>query len=443
MGVDDPPDLTSNASTENKNDSHVLDINMNDNDKRPRDSDDELSDVELKNNERVKIPKSLLETIQTKVSTTLLRQSLLDRNPFAILDSDTNTEDLAGKSSNSINRNQFSGVNQREKKLTKQRIPPINITKPFKNPKEAISTIQTALKGKVSFKILKEGYNVTLESMDDHEAMKAFLAQQKIPFFTYTTADKKPVRLVLKGVHHSYTPEDIIVDLSANKITASSVLPMFGKGKVSLDMFIVNFEHGTKIAELMKSVKFVCHQSVTWHSFIKKDVGTQCRKCQRFGHAASNCGLEYRCVKCPHRHSPGDCPLEDEQPATCVNCNNAHPASYKKCPVYTKYAENLKKAQGKTGKNKSSTINTNTVNFSSKSSTIKNNQSYSQVLKSNTESVHKGNNLNFMNNEINNLFNCSMTELLQKIQSFVPEYKKVNDLMFKKMMMIDFLSQFT
>lgn len=222
------------------------------------------------------MPKSVLEKMQRKVSTTILRESILDRNPFAILDSD-----------------QFSGANQRGRKLPKQRIPPINITKPFKNTKEAISNIQEALNGKVSFKILKEGYNVTVESLEDHDAMKAFLAQQKIPFFTYTTADKKPVRLVLKGVHHSYKPEDIIEDLSTNKITAISVLPMFGKGKVSLDMFIVNFEHGTKIAELMKTVKYVYHQSVSWHSFIKKDVGTQCRKCQRFGHAASNCGLEY------------------------------------------------------------------------------------------------------------------------------------------------------
>lgn len=32
----------------------------------------------------------------------------------------------------------------------------------------------------------------------------------------------------------------------------------------------------------------------------KNNVGTQCIKCQRFGHTASNCGLEYRCVNCPN-----------------------------------------------------------------------------------------------------------------------------------------------
>ena len=196
-------------------------------------------------------------------------------------------------------------------------------------------------------------------------------SHQKIPFYTFTTLDKKPLMLVLKGVHNIYTAEEIAEDLTAKKFKPASIQPMFAKGKVPMDMFIVNFEHGTKLAELSKTVKYVCHQSVSWHSFIKKDIGTQCGKCQRMGHAASNCGLEYRCVKCTHSYAPGDCPLEDEQPATCVNCNQNHPTSYKKCPVYTKYIASLKKTQGKTGKNSSVTKNSNAI-FSNDSSKAEN-----------------------------------------------------------------------
>ena len=214
---------------------------------------------------------------------------------------------------------------------------------------------------------------------------------------------------------------------------------MFAKGKVPMNMFLVNFEHGTKIIEVMKTVKYVCHQSASWQQFIKKDIGTQCRKCQRFGHAAANCGLEYRCVKCPHRHAPGDCPLENDQPATCVNCKSNHPASYKKCPIYTKYTESLKKFQGKSGINKTISKSSNNVNSSSESSKIKSNISYSQALTSNLSSQ---NDVQFLSSEIDSLFNCSLTELFQKIQSFVPEYKKLNDAMERKIMIIDFLSQF-
>ncbi|KAG4070521.1 hypothetical protein HA402_012311 [Bradysia odoriphaga] len=179
--------------------------------------------------------------------------------------------------------------------------------------------MQSMLKGNCNFKILKEGYIVTLDSLEDHSLLKEFLAKQHLPFYTYTTLDKKPLRMVLKGVHHTYTPDDITADLELQKVKVLSVQPMFAKGKVKMDMFIINFEQGTKLTELTKAIKHVCHQRISWQQFIKKEVGTQCRKCQRFGHAASNCGLKYRCVKCPHSHAPGDCPLEDDEPATCLH----------------------------------------------------------------------------------------------------------------------------
>ena len=135
--------------------------------------------------------------------------------------------------------------------------------------------------------------------------------------------------------------------------------------------------------------------------------------------------------------------MEDEQPATCVNCNSNHPASYRKCPAYIKYAESLKKFQSKSGKTVSNSKGTNNVKSFSDSYKVKSNVLYSQALKSNKESKESNNNLNFLSSEIDSLFNCSFTELLQKIQSFVPEYKRANDAMLKKMMIIDFLSQFT
>lgn len=439
----EPPDKTDNIEMEdainNENQSTVQLPKPKPKNSRNRSDDSDSSEFKNKG----KKAKTTAETLQTDSAKTLLQNSLLNRNPFAILDSDDETEDLAGKASNNINANQFRARSHPEKIRQKQRIPPIVITKPFSQPKQAISNITQMLKGKVMIKILKQGYNVTLESLEDHSILKEFLAKQHIPFYTFTTLDKKPLRLVLKGVHHTYTPADIIDDLSTQKVKVLSVQPMFGKGKVNMDMFIVNFEQGTKINELAKMIKYVCHQSISWHQFLKKDIGTQCRKCQRFGHAATNCGLEYRCVKCTDRHAPGDCPLEDDQPAKCVNCQEAHPASYKKCPVYTKYAENLKKPQKKSGKNVNIPKKANEPNFSRKSSMVTSNVSYSQALRANSEKKEKESNLNFLSNEIGNLFNCSLTELLQKIQSFIPAYKEVNDVMMKKVMIIDFLSQFS
>lgn len=71
-------------------------------------------------------------------------------------------------------------------------------------------------------------------------------------------------------------------------------------------------------------------------------------------------------------------------------------------------------------------------------------QLYSNVVKS---AMHQtpveDNGLNFLSNEINQLFDCGISELLNKIKAFVPIYKSQTDLMAKKLMIIDFLVQFS
>ena len=50
------------------------------------------------------------------------------------------------------------------------------------------------------------------------------------------------------------------------------------------------------------------HHVVSWERLAKKEP-TMCLRCQRFGHSAINCNLDFRCVKCEEKHEPGDCTL--------------------------------------------------------------------------------------------------------------------------------------
>lgn len=78
---------------------------------------------------------------------------------------------------------------------------------------------------------------------------------------------------------------------------------------------------------------------------MRRDV-IQCKNCQRLGHAATNCNMPYRCVKCNDKHDPGrcSCPTDiqlDKKKLFCANCNDyGHPASYRGCP---KLIENKKR----------------------------------------------------------------------------------------------------
>ncbi|CAH1384655.1 unnamed protein product, partial [Tenebrio molitor] len=60
-----------------------------------------------------------------------------------------------------------------------------------------------------------------------------------------------------------------------------------------------------------------------------------CHRCQRWGHATSNCNAAPRCLKCAGDHytyTHKDTVPEGE--VKCANCGGAHVASHVSCPAY-------------------------------------------------------------------------------------------------------------
>lgn len=61
----------------------------------------------------------------------------------------------------------------------------------------------------------------------------------------------------------------------------------------------------------------------------------QCNNCKHFEHAKSSCFNDFRCIKCPEKHEPGQCQLPESSKAYCCNCSKFdHPANSPNCPVY-------------------------------------------------------------------------------------------------------------
>jgi len=51
------------------------------------------------------------------------------------------------------------------------------------------------------------------------------------------------------------------------------------------------------------------------------------------GHAAANCNLKYRCVKCKEDHEPDNCSICTDKNYEFYYINSfGHPVSYRKCP---------------------------------------------------------------------------------------------------------------
>ena len=59
----------------------------------------------------------------------------------------------------------------------------------------------------------------------------------------------------------------------------------------------------------------------------------QCFKCQKFGHSASDCKDDLRCLRCAGKHTVKSC-NELKERAKCANCGGSHATVYRGCPAY-------------------------------------------------------------------------------------------------------------
>lgn len=190
---------------------------------------------------------------------------------------------------------------------------------------------------------------VCCSTVADKEALIEKLKSQSFKYFTFSEPSSKPLIYVLKGFPKEDC-EEIKKLLVENELPAKKVTFL-----VDSD-FPVYLAHFTRQQDTAKNVNLhlLQHASrnvgnviVKWERFDRSRKRlTQCFRCQLFGHTASNCGRDYRCVKCLDNHQPGECNRQSknqEGTPRCVNCQGEHTANSHVCPHFQTYAEKVKR----------------------------------------------------------------------------------------------------
>lgn len=196
------------------------------------------------------------------------------------------------------------------------------------------------------------------ENLTDFKKTQDILKQNNIKFFTYTSKIEKKITILLKNIEGDFDPKEILEELTNKNIEGLKFVNVkkFETKKSKLEnrklpIFIVQLTPESIISNL-KKIKTHLHSIVIWEKIHKVD-RLQCKRCQRIGHAAINCNLDYRCVKCDTNHNPGECSLslgtsnKDEtiQPY-CINCKSfGHPASYRGYPKLKEIKEKIAEKQ--------------------------------------------------------------------------------------------------
>lgn len=239
-------------------------------------------------------------------------------------------------------------------------------------------TIQL-LENNITFKKLDDFYtsrnNSTKHTIytgcaEDYDAVVRSLKARNVQFFTYTPKDRKLQTVSLKSLEGDFELEGILSELNNKKVGNLKFLKIrkfeTTRSKTNsedLAIYSVQLSADSWLKDIHQ-IKGIGHQSVQWDRLIKKEA-LQCMKCQRLGHAAANCNLGYRCVKCSNQHAPGECELKkpdkensvDATPPYCINSkSHGHSASYRGCPTLRKIRDAFIKKRMELSNNRSMSL---------------------------------------------------------------------------------------
>ncbi|KAJ2952283.1 hypothetical protein O0L34_g4564 [Tuta absoluta] len=201
-----------------------------------------------------------------------------------------------------------------------------------------------------SFHIKYKGNNkisVVCYTAEGHEAVKTGLRTDGVAYHTFTRKDEKALKAVIFGLP-AYAENDLKEELASLGYKDVVVRKMKVKDNkyTSSPPFLAQLPPGSDIA-CFHQIKYLSNCVVQIKKYRANNLyGSQCFRCQGFGHASRNCNLPPRCVKCTESHLTADCPKTDRtEPAKCCNCNEAHPANFRKCKERQKYLQTMTSRQ--------------------------------------------------------------------------------------------------
>lgn len=215
-----------------------------------------------------------------------------------------------------------------------------------------LSTVVTSKK--YEMKITSIGIRINLKEQNDFANVKAKLkemadAKEINGFYNYHTAETRPHKIVLFGLH-KMSNEEIKKVLKDNNVNPTDVTQLrLGDRPGPQAAYLLYFAPGTtKLADLRK-IKHIDSIIVRWERFEPKrqDKVPQCRNCQMYGHSSVNCNMPTRCLVCGSDHKTEVCPKKISRAAIqhmkatgvtvkrdfikCANCGENHTASFKGC----------------------------------------------------------------------------------------------------------------
>lgn len=276
-----------------------------------------------------------------------LKISIPTQNRYEALENaDEDVMEILSDSEDTINKNK--SINKGHKP------PPIVLHYKIESHSNFVQKLQTHVQKGFTIKNTKNNTNLFIQDADEYRKYLQVLEAEQVNYHTYTEKGNKTHAFILKGIDSNPTPEEIKEYLEENY--KFKVVNVYKLKNTNRDMYLIITDNTIYLKYLIANVKYVCYTKITWERHQNKNKIVQCRRCQQWGHATSNCRAEPICTKCSKKHYTKECTLvikeipETHKHIKCANCQGSHLAFSRDCPVYKKRVESSKNERRKTTK---------------------------------------------------------------------------------------------
>ena len=169
-------------------------------------------------------------------------------------------------------------------------------------------------------------------SADHFRSIQNYLIQVNIQFRTYSLEDDKPIKAVIRGLPFKANTEDIKNALLEEGFIEVNVTQMYRgpvSNKNSMPLFHVTLAKTTPEVGNIFTLNSIMGASCKVKIYKGRKGPLQCYNYQGFFHNAKDCQMAPACSKCAQKHSSCKCTKQFNEPCTCVNCGEAHPANFR------------------------------------------------------------------------------------------------------------------
>lgn len=224
-----------------------------------------------------------------------------------------------------------------------------NSIKVHKPPPVVVSNVQNYQEIKQKLQAKNLNYNATLlnnnqvkinvNSATDYRELTKEMTDSKQQWHSYENKQERPIRVMVRNLHPSCDPKEILTELKEKGFKAISVdnklkkIKENGKDKfIKLPLFMIAFDKADDIKKIFQ-IQYLANMKVKIETLRANNLAPQCKRCQRYGHTQKFCQRDPVCVKCAGTHLTEECTKPRNAPAKCSNCAEAHPANYRGCVI--------------------------------------------------------------------------------------------------------------